>query len=71
MKDVINFLMALILFVFVIFLRLASVAFIIVILKWTLEIFIPDIGWKIPILLYVAGYFVRRIILRWKNKCLF
>lgn len=71
MKDVINFLMALLLVVFVIFLRLTYVAFIVIILKWTLELFIPDIGWKIPILLYVASYFVRRIILRWKNKCLF
>lgn len=71
MKDVINFLMAILLFIFVIFLRLAQVAFIVIILKWTLELFIPDICWKIPILLYVAGYFVRRIILRWKNKCLF
>lgn len=71
MKDIINFLMAIILVAFVIFLRLAQVAFIVIILKWTLELFIPDIGWKIPILLYVASYFVRRIILRWKNKCLF
>lgn len=71
MKDVINFLMAIILVAFVIFLRLAQVAFIVIILKWALELFIPDIGWKIPILLYVASYFVRRIILRWKNKCLF
>lgn len=71
MKDVINFLMALLLFIFAIFLRLAQVAFIVIILKWTLELFIPDIGWKIPILLYVASYFVRRITLRWKNKCLF
>lgn len=71
MKDIINFLMALLLVIFVIFLRLAQVAFIVIILKWTLELFIPGIGWKIPILLYVASYFVRRIILRWKNKCLF
>lgn len=71
MKDIINFLIAIILVAFVIFLRLAQVAFIVIILKWTLELFIPDIGWKIPILLYVASYFVRRIILRWKNKCLF
>lgn len=71
MKDIINFLMAIILVAFVIFLRLAQVAFIVIILKWTLELFIPDIGWKIPILLCVASYFVRRIILRWKNKCLF
>lgn len=71
MKDIINFLMALLLFIFAIFLRLAQVAFIVIILKWTLELFIPDIGWKIPILLYVASYFVRRITLRWKNKCLF
>lgn len=68
MKDIINFLMAFILFVFAIFLRLASVAFIVVIFKWTLELFVPDIGWKIPILLYVASYFVRRAIswlIRW------
>lgn len=71
MKDVINFLIAILLFIFAIFLRLAQVAFIVIILKWTLELFIPDIGWKIPILLYVASYFVRRITLRWKNKCLF
>lgn len=71
MKDIINFLMAIILVAFVIFLRLAYVAFIVIILKWTLELFIQDIGWKIPILLCVASYFVRRIILRWKNKCLF
>lgn len=71
MKDLINFLMAIILVAFVIFLRLAQVAFIVIILKWTLELFIQDIGWKIPILLCVASYFVRRIILRWKNKCLF
>ena len=64
MKDIINFLMALLLFIFAIFLRLAQVAFIVIILKWTLELFIPDIGWKIPILLYVAGYFVRRITLK-------
>ena len=71
MKDVIDFLMAIILVAFVIFLKLVQVAIIVIILKWTLELFIPDISWKIPILLFVASYFVRRIILRWKNKCLF
>lgn len=64
MKDVINFLIAFLFVIFVLFLNLAYVAFIIILLKWTLEFFIPDIGWKIPILLYVAGYFVRRIILK-------
>lgn len=64
MKDVINFLIAFLFVIFVLFLNLAYVAFIIVLLKWALEFFIPDIGWKIPILLYVAGYFVRRITLK-------
>lgn len=63
-KDVIKFLIALLFVIFILFLNLAYAAFIIVISKWILEFFIPDIGWKIPILSYVAGYLGRKFILK-------
>lgn len=63
-KNIIKFLIAVLFFIFIVFLNLAYWAFIVFVVKWILEFFIPDIGWKIPIISCAIYYFVREITLK-------
>lgn len=64
LKDFVKFIIALFFVALVLFLNLAYWTFIVIVTKWILTFFIPDIGWKIPIFATVVYYILRNFGVR-------
>ena len=64
LKDFLKFLFALFFLLLILFLNLVFWCFIVALVKWVLEIFIPDIGWKIPIFSVFLYYLLSKITVR-------
>lgn len=61
LKDIIKFIIALFFVILVILLNLGYWAFIVVLMKWIVTIFIPDVTWE-TIAFSVAIYYILRKI---------